>query len=165
MKRLLVTFATLSLLAAPAMAAPPFTVGTAVVDVNGAPVGVISATEGDTIVTVRTDKHDVRLPVASFTNQDGKLYFALNQADLNAKYESDQAAITASLQPGKPVKGMNGQVLGMIESSDATGIVIKLSSGRTAKIPSSGVAGSVDGAVVGVTAEQLEAQLGASAAK
>ena len=163
MRRLLVPFATLSFIAAPAFAAEPYVVGAQVYDPQGGAVGTISATEGDTVVTVRTDKHDVRLPVASFTHQDGKLYIALTQPALNAKYESDQAAITASLLPGQPVKGLNGQVLGTIESSDATGVVIVLASGKKAKIPASGIAGGVGGAVVGVTAEQLEAQLAATA--
>ena len=160
MKCLLVSLASLSLLVSPALAAPP-TVGMAVVDPKEQPVGTVTAVEGESFVTVRTDKHEVRLPVASFANQDGKLYLALGQAELNAKVEADKALIAASLQPGKPVQGLNGQVLGTIESSDATGVVIKLPSGKTAKIPSNGVSGRVEGpAVVGVTSEQLEAQLG-----
>ena len=161
MKRLLASFATLSLLAAPTLAAP-IAVGTPVVDTKEQPVGTVAAVEGESVVTVRTDKHDVRLPVASFANQDGKLYLALSQAELNAKYETDQAAIAASLEIGKPVKGTNGTVLGTVESKDEAGVVIKLVSGKTIKVPSNGIAGGVDGAVVGITAEQLEAQLGAS---
>ncbi len=161
MTRLLVPFVSLSLLAAPALAAPPYAVGTAVVDTKGGAVGTISATEGDTIVKVRTDKHDIRLPVTSFAKDpsSGKLLLALTQAELNAKYEADMAAAAASLEVGKPVKGLNGQVLGTIESIDANQVQLKLASGQSVQFPRSGIAGGVDGAVAGITLEQLQAQL------
>lgn len=161
MTRLLVPFGVISLLSAPALAAPPYAVGTAVVDTKGASVGTIAATEGDTIVTVRTDKHDIRLPVSSFAKDPntGKLLLALSQAELNAKFEADQAAVAASLEVGKPVKGLNGQVLGTIEAIDDKEVQMKLPTGQTVKFPRSGIAGASDGAVVGITAEQLEAQI------
>lgn len=163
MKRLLVPFVTFSLISASALAAPPYTVGTAVLDARSGPVGTVAATEGDTVVVVRTDKYDVRLPVTSFKAQNGKLYIALTQAELNAKHEADQAAIAASLLPGRPVQGLGGTVLGTIESFDSTGVVIKLANGKVIKIPSNGIAGRAVGpAVAGVTAEQLEAQLKAA---
>ena len=162
MKRLIVPFLSLSLLAAPALAAPPYTVGAVVLDTKGDPVGTIAATEGDTVVTVRTDKHDIRLPVASFAVESGKLYIALSRPELNAKFEADQAAIAASLEVGKPVKGMNGATLGTIESIDDKEVLLKLTSGKSVRVPREGIAGGVDGAVAGITAEQLEAQLKAS---
>ena len=162
MLRLLLPLASLSLIAAPVLAAGPHAVGTAVVDTQGNPVGIISAAHGDAVVVVRTDKHDIALPVASFTAQHGKVYLGLTRAQLNAQYEASLAASAASLQVGKPVKGLNGAVLGTIESIDDQEVQLKLESGQSVKMPRSGVAGGVDGATAGITLEQLKAQLGVS---
>jgi preprotein translocase subunit YajC len=162
MKHLFVPFAFLSLVSAPALAAPPHAVGTPVLDTKGNPVGIISATEGDAIVRVRTDRHEIRLPVGSFTAQDGKLYLALTQAELNAKYEADMAAVADSLEVGKPVKGLNGALLGTIEAIDDKEVLLKLTSGQSVKLPRNGIAGAVDGATAGITLDQLQAQLQAS---
>ena len=160
MRRLAVAFAALSLAAVPALAAQGFTVGAAVFDSSARPVGTIIAVEGNAVVTVRTDKYAVRMPAGSFLRQSGKFYIALSREQLNAKHESDQAAIAASLLPGKPVKGLQGQLLGTIESIDQAEVTIRLTDGQSIRMPRSGVSGRVDdAAVAGITAEEIEAQL------
>ena len=139
---------------ASAQAAPTVTVGMKVVDTASAPVGTIVARNGTT-VTLKTDAHEVPLPSSSFTVQDGTAYFGMTRAQLNAEYEKTLAAAEASLAPGAIVKGLNGKSLGTIESIDAEKVMLKLDSGQRVELPRSGIAGGADGAVIGITAEDL----------
>jgi len=165
MKRVIVTVASLLLAAAPAAPAPAqadaFSIGTVVTDAKGGPVGTVTAVKGD-IVTVHTDRLDANLAKASFTPNNGKLLVGLTQAELNAAVEKDQAAAAASLAVGAEIKGTGGAVLGTIDAIDAEFVTIKVASGNKVRIPRSGVVGSANGAVVGLTAEQLEAQVSAT---
>ena len=171
MQRILISVASLLLVAAPASAAlaqaataqaDAFAVGTIVTDAKGGPVGTVKSVNGD-VVTVRTDKLDANLAKASFTPSGGKLLIGMTQAELNAAVEKDQAAAAASLAVGAEVKGTGGAVLGTIDAIDTEFVTIKLSSGNKVRIPRTGVVGSSTGAVVGLTAEQLEAQVSATA--
>lgn len=155
--RLIVAFASASLaLASPAFAqAGGFAVGTPVLDSSGNPVGTVAAINGD-VVTVKTDKLDANLAKASFAEQEGKLYIGMTQAELNAVVEKDQAAAAASLAVGAEVKDSAGAVAGTIEAIDAELVTIKLASGKSVRIPRAGIAGSANGAVVGLTAADLE---------
>ena len=139
-------------------AAPAVTVGMQVVDATGQPVGTVASRRDDS-VTVKTDKHEVPLSTSSFAVRDGKAYFGMTQAQLNAEYEKSLAAAQASLTPGSVVKGLNGQRLGTIDSIDDQKVVLKLDSGQSVELPRSGVAGGPDGAVVGITAEDLAKQI------
>lgn len=155
--RLLVAFASVSLaLASPAFAqAGGFTVGTEVLDSSGNPVGTVTAVNGD-VVTVKTDKLDANLGKASFAEQDGKLYIGMSQADLNAAIEKDKAAAEASLAAGAEVKDSTGATAGTIEAIDAEFVTIKLASGKSVRMPRNGIAGSANGAVIGLTVADLE---------
>ena len=155
--RLFVAFASAALaLAAPAHAqADGFTVGAQVLDPSGNSVGTITAVNGD-VVTVKTDKVDATLGKGSFAQQDGKLYIGNTQAELNALVEQTNAAAAASLAVGAPVKDSGGAAVGSIEAIDAEFVTLKLASGKSVRIPRSGIAGSANGAVVGLTAADLE---------
>ncbi|HET9353905.1 MAG TPA: hypothetical protein VFO32_07900 [Sphingomicrobium sp.] len=155
--RLFVAFASAALaLAAPAHAqADGFTVGAQVLDPSGNSVGTITAVNGD-VVTVKTDKVDATLGKGSFAQQDGKLYIGNTQAELNALVEQTNAAAAASLAVGAPVKDSGGAAVGTIEAIDAEFVTLKLASGKSVRIPRSGIAGSANGAVVGLTAADLE---------
>jgi hypothetical protein len=157
--RLFVAFAAASLaLAGPAFAqVGGFTVGAQVLDGSGNPVGTIVAINGD-VVTVKTDKVEAHLGKASFAQQDGKLYIGNTQAELNALIEKEKAAAEASLAVGAPVKGSGGAEIGTIEAIDTEYVTLKLTSGKSVRIPRSGIAGSAQGAVVGLTVADLEAQ-------
>ena len=69
------------------------------------------------------------------------------------------AEANAALVAGAIVKGAGGTRVGMLESIDAEVATIKLDSGKLVRIPRAGIVGSSDGAVIGLTAEQLAAQL------
>jgi preprotein translocase subunit YajC len=155
--RLFVALASASLaLAGPAFAQEGgFTVGAQVLDGSGNPVGTISAVNGD-VVTVKTDKVDANLGKASFAQQDGKIYIGMTQAELNAAVEKEKAAAEASLAVGSEVKDSAGATAGTIEAIDAEFVTIKLASGKSVRLPRNGIAGSANGAVIGLTVADLE---------
>jgi hypothetical protein len=156
--RLFVAFAIASLaLSGPAFAQTDgFAVGAQVLDSSGNPVGTVTAVNGE-VVTVKTDKLDASLGKASFASQDGKLYIGMTQAELNAAVEKDKAAAEASLVVGAAVKDGAGAAVGTIEAIDAEFVTLKLASGKSVRLPRSGVAGSANGAVVGASLADLEA--------
>lgn len=121
-------------------------------------VGVIASMNGGN-VTLKTDRHSIPMPAASFTVQEGKAYFGMTQAQVNAEYEKAMAAAEASLAPGAAVKGLNGVKLGTIQAIDSDNVTLKLDSGQVVILPRSGVAGRPDGAVIGITAEELAAKV------
>ena len=155
--RLFVAFASAALaLASPAFAqAGGFTVGAQVLDSSGNPVGTVTAVSGD-VVTVKTDKVEANLGKASFAQQEGKLYIGLTQAQLNETVEKDKAAAEASLAVGAPVKDSAGAAAGAIAAIDSEFVTLKLPSGKSVRIPRSGIAGSATGAVVGLAVAELE---------
>lgn len=132
--------------------------GMAVKDASGAAVGSVVKVESG-IVTVRTDKHDVPLPVSSFTLDGHTLLMGMSQVQLNAAWEKSVADAEASLTVGSTVKGAAGTEVGTIEAIDAETVTIKLSNGKKVQLPRTGIAGGADGARIGFTAEQLEAQI------
>lgn len=144
---------------APVLAQTIPTVGMQVTDPSGGAVGTVKAIQGDNIL-VQTDKHEALLPKSSFSVSNGKLLFAMTQAQLDAEIEKDLAAAQASIAPGSVVKGLNGAQLGKIDSVTDSAVVIALSSGQKVQVAKSGVRGNPDGTVtVGLTAEQLDAQV------
>jgi preprotein translocase subunit YajC len=165
MQRIIVGFASILLASTPlapalGQAAPAnaFAVGTVVTDAKGGAVGTVTAVNGD-IVTVHTNKLDANLSKSSFTPSEGKLLVGLTQAELNAAGGKDTAAADASLAVGAEVKGSGGATLGTIDAIDTEFVTIKLASGNKVRIPRSGISGAATGAVIGLTVEQLEAQV------
>jgi len=155
MRLILGTFAALGIaLAAPAAAQ---SVGMQIVDTTGAPVGIVTAIQGDNLL-VKTDKHEALLPKASFTLHDGKLLFGLTQAQLDSKIEESAAASQKAIVAGATVNGTGGAAVGKIEAVDNDKVTIALTSGKKIQVPSSGLRGNADGTVaIGYTAEQLDA--------
>lgn len=151
---------------APAMAQDAATVqpGMTVVNANDdSVVGTVTALKDGNVV-VKTDKYEVALPANSFTPNEGKLLFAMSQADLNAAVEADMAKAKAALAAGAHVMSQDGVHVGTLEAIDDQYATIALSDGGKIKIPANGVAGSPNGAVIGLTAAQLKAQTAAGQA-
>jgi preprotein translocase subunit YajC len=138
-------------LAATAAEARP---GMAVVDPGGGTVGTVTAVNTDTLL-VKTDKHEVRLPLASFTAHEGQLLFAMTAEQLNAETERLLAEAAAAVAPGAQVYGSDGTLAGTIESIDTELVTIKLASGNMVRLPRSGVGGSDKGAVLGMTTARI----------
>ena len=154
-------------LAAPAAAQAPaagaaVSVGMAVKDTNGGDVGTVTQVEPG-FVTVKTDKHEVRLPSASFTPHAGALLFAMTRDQLNAQTEQALAAASAKIAPGAAVHDASGAAVGTVTAADPQWVTVKLVSGTELRLPRSAVAPGPNGAVVGNTAAELEAMAKANA--
>lgn len=141
---------------APALAATPAEVapGMQVVDPSGGAVGTVIGVKGDNLI-LKTQKHEVQLPLSSFTASEGKLLFAMTAAQLDAETEAAMAEANAAIVAGASVYGSDGSLAGQIEAVDDSLVTVKLSSGNTVRLPRSGVSGSQNGAVLGVTTAQL----------
>ena len=164
----LATAATLQLATVPGAAAQTAAaaqsqvkVGMEVVDTYSRPVGVVSAIRGNEL-TVRTDRHDVRLPVASFTPDRGQLLFAMTRDQLNAQVDREIAAAKASFVEGAEVRGKGGTVAGRIQAIDAASVTIELTGGDLIRLPKTSIAPAANGVVLGVSVDELQ-QLAAQA--
>lgn len=134
---------------------PLFGVGEPVTDANGAPVGTITAIEGENL-RIKTDKHEVSLPKSSFTPGNGKLIFSMTQAQLDAQVDQSLAAANAAIVAGATVKSADGAQIGKVESVGDGKVVVALDSGSKVAVPQDGARGNADGTVtVGYTAAQI----------
>jgi preprotein translocase subunit YajC len=140
--------------AAPASAA--VAVGATVKDTEGGVVGTITRVEGGNLV-LKTDRHDVTLPVSSFTATSDGALFGMTRDQLNAEVDKAKALTDSQIVAGATVKGSAGAVVGTIEAVDAQFVTLKLASGTSIRLPRSAIAGSPGGPVTGMTAEQIEA--------
>lgn len=141
---------------APAYALAGIAVGTAVKDTKGGEVGTIVRVEGDQLI-LKTDRHEVRLPVSSFTATESGALFGMTRDQLNAEVDKSLAAAEAQIAPGASVKGAAGAVAGTIEAVDAQFVTLKLPSGTSVRLPRAAVAAGADGPVTSLTLDQLEA--------
>lgn len=133
----------------------PIAPGTQVVDTAGNPVGSVTSVKGDQVV-VKTDRLEVQLPATSFTPSEGKLLFALTRDQLNAQTEQALAEANAKLVAGTSVYGQSGTLAGTIESIDAETVTVKLTGGKLIRMPRASVAPGAQGAVLGVSAAELQ---------
>jgi preprotein translocase subunit YajC len=143
-------------LAVSAPAAAAIAVGATVKDTKGGVVGTITRVEGGNLV-LKTDRHDVTLPVSSFTATDEGALFGMTRDQLNAEVDKAKAASDAQIVAGASVKGAAGAVVGTIEAVDSEFVTLKLASGTSIRLPRNAIAGGPDGPVTGMTAEQIEA--------
>lgn len=150
---------------APASAATPAEVrpGMTVVDPSGGTVGLVTGVKGD-LLLLKTDVHEVQLPLASFTAHEGKLLFGMTAAQLNAETERAMAEADAAVTVGAQVFGSAGEPVGQIEAIEGDLVTVKLANGNMVRLPRSGVGGSADGALLGMTAAELEALASQAAA-
>ena len=145
-------------------AAPAVAVGAAIVDPAGAPIGSVSALK-DGLATVKTDKHEVQIPVTSFgAGTSGTVVLGVTRDTINAQVEKSLAAASANVKIGAAVTGAGGAGVGTIAAIEGDLVTIKLASGKSVKLPSKGVAGTANGAAIGQTAAELDAAVAASEA-
>ena len=137
--------------------------GARVSDPQGGEVGTVTRLDGQFLI-LKTDKHEARLPVSSFTPHQGGLVMAMTRDQLNAEIDKTIAQAAEKIGPGAKVMGSQGGLVGTIESADAEFVTVKLTSGKMVRLPRSGVAPSSNGAVIGMTVAQLE-ELAASPPK
>jgi len=128
-------------LAAPALAQSALRVGATVTDPAGGTVGTITAIDGANL-TLRTDRHDVPLPVSSFTATDSAVLFGMTQAQLNAAIEAAAARAQAAFAP--------------VQALDGETVTIQLGNGLV-RLPRGAFAAGPDGLVTGATLAELRA--------
>ncbi|HYD13054.1 MAG TPA: hypothetical protein VEC11_09415 [Allosphingosinicella sp.] len=154
---------------APRRSAAEIAVGTTIVDDAGNPVGNIVSIQG-TDVVVRTDRHDARIPRSSLWVNRDRVILSMTRAQLNAAVErlappppQQAASQPVQLAPGVVVRGSGGAVAGTIEAVEQDRIVLRLTTGQTASIPRSAVGATAEGAIISITAEELQRRLQAAA--
>jgi preprotein translocase subunit YajC len=159
-------FLSLSLAAAAAMLpaaalAQTRTVGAKVADTTGGAVGTIIKVDGANVI-LKTDKHEVQLPAASFTAVEDGYIMAMTQAEVNAAVDQTLAQAAQAMTVGALVKDTAGGTVGTIEAIDDQYVTVKLSKSAV-KLPRTAFAPTPTGPVIGMTAAELEAQVAAAA--
>jgi hypothetical protein len=81
----------------------------------------------------------------------------MTRDQLNAEIDKAQAAAAAQIVVGATVKGAAGATVGTIEALDGQLVTLKLTSGKSVRLPRSAVGGGPNGPVIGLTAEEIEA--------
>ncbi len=135
---------------------PSITPGMVIKHTSGADVGTVKSVQGNSVV-VTTGQEEVSLPAASFTPYKGHLLFAMTREQLHAQVAAARAKAAQQVVLGALVRGSSGVNVGTIEKIDPDYITLKLMSGRLVRLPSSAIAPSGSGPVIGMTAAQLEA--------
>ena len=154
----------LALLGAVAAAQPALAVqaqgtiaaGAKVNDPKGGEVGMVVKVDGQFVI-LKTDKHEARLPVASFTPHQGTLLVAMTRDELNAAIDKTLAEANQKIAVGASVSGSQGGNVGVIDGLDAEYVTVKLASGKKVRLPRASLAPGPNGAVIGMTVAQLEA--------
>lgn len=136
-------------------------VGATVTDPQGGQVGEITAIDGDHLM-LRTDRHQVRLPVASFTATDTAVLFGLTRDQLNAQVDQALSQAQLAIAVGAILHDRNGAVVGPVEATDAETITVRLGE-QQIRLPRTAVAPAPNGLVTGATLAELQASLSASA--
>jgi len=153
-------------MASPVLAQPApdasIVAGASVADPNGGAVGTIASVDGDFVV-LKTDRHEVRLPKASFAAAETGLVMAMTQAEVNAAVEQSLAQQGPVLSIGATVRDTGGGIVGTVESFDDQFATIKLAN-NTVRLPVGAFGRGTDGPVIAMTAAELEAAAGGGAA-
>jgi len=130
--------------------------GAQVKDPQGGDVGTVTTVDGQFVI-LKTDKHEVRLPVASFTAHQGHFIMAMTRDQLNAEVDKTKAAASAKLVAGAAVSGSQGGNVGTIDAIDDQYVTVKLTSGKLVRLPRAAIAPGPTGGVIGMTVAELEA--------
>jgi preprotein translocase subunit YajC len=142
-------------IAAPASAQSALRVGATVTDTGGGTVGTITAIN-DTTVTVHTDRHDVPLPVTSFTATDTQVLFGMTRDQLNAAVDQANAQAQAAFVVGAQVRDRDGALVGTVAALDDQSVTIRMDA-QQIRVPRTALAGSANGLVTGASVAELRA--------
>lgn len=145
---------------AAAPAGPTLTVGTTVYDSEGQTIGPIASSDGATVVVTVGDK-PAALPASAFMQTDKGTAITLTLAQLTAALDQQAAAadaqLTAALQPGADIKGVNGgSVVGKVKTADAEGVVVTTAQGDV-RLPRKAFFVAAHGLSTSFSAEQFAA--------
>ncbi len=154
-KILLASTVSAGLLLASAAAAQSVSVGSVVTDPQGGEVGTITAVEGDTVL-LRTDRHEVRLPTASFTATEDKVLFAVSRDQLNADIDRMKAEARQAFAVGSNVHDRDGALIGPVTALDDQAVTVRVGEGIV-RLPRAAVVAGQNGLAVGATLAELQA--------
>jgi hypothetical protein len=165
LKKALIGFSVAALMSGAAFAADAgVKAGAAVSDTSGNPVGTIESVSGD-LAVVSTGANTVSLPVSAFGQGEKGPVIAMTKAQLDAAASgakaSAKADLAAQLNAGASVYGSDGAVVGTVDSTDAQFATLDLG-GQKVKLPLDSFSKGAQGAVIGMTAAELKAAVGAS---
>jgi preprotein translocase subunit YajC len=157
MIKFMLTFVAAGVVTTPALA-QGLAAGAPIVDTQGRPVGTVTAVSGDA-ATVRTDRHEVRLPLASIRVEKTGGVVGMTQAELNADVERAMAQMASALAPGATVFDPAGGVAGTIVAVADDLVTLKLPGEQEVRLPKSAFSQGRRGLLIGTTAAQLAAQV------
>ena len=140
---------------ASAAGAQSLSAGATVTDPQGGEVGTITAIEGDTVL-LRTDRHEIRLPVTSFTATENTVLFGVTRDQLNADIDRIEAQAQQAFAVGSNVHDRDGAVVGPVTALDDQTVTVNVGQGIV-RLPRSGVVAGQNGLVVGATLAELQA--------
>lgn len=175
MRKLAGFVATLSLGVAAAVATPALaqdaaatatadlSVGTKVFDSEGAELGTIASAQGANVVVDLGAGKQVTLPANSFGKLEQGPTIGATKAQVMAAVDQaaagNEAKLTAALQPGAEVRGVNGNsVLGKVKLVAADGVVLTSPTGDV-KLPRNAFFIGQAGLATSFTAEQFAAAM------
>jgi len=142
-------------------------VGADVMGPDGAVVGQIESVGAEAVV-VKTDKHSVPLPPNAFGEGDANPTITLTREQLNAAMDEQLAAVKAQtealLVEGTPVTDTEGANIGAIASVEGENVAVEGDLGAFT-LPKTAFVSRGNVLIAGVTAAQIEAQLGGAAAE
>jgi hypothetical protein len=138
--------------------APQVAAGTAITGPAGQPVGTVVSVVG-TDAVVRTDKYDVRVPIASMRVDAKGAVIGMTRDQLNAGIEDALAKVNQLLVVGAPVYDPAGGNVGNVDLIEDQFVTLKLPSGKSVRLARSGFSMGRHGLLIGLTAAQIEAQL------
>ncbi|MGE3746755.1 MAG: hypothetical protein AB7G25_13800 [Sphingomonadaceae bacterium] len=165
LKKFFIGFSAAALLSGAALAADAgVKVGAAVSDTAGNPVGTIDSVSGD-LAVVSTGTNKVSLPVSSFGLGTKGPIIALTKAQLDAAANSAKAdakaELMAQLTQGATVFGSAGSAIGSIDAVDTQFVTVMVDDQKV-KLPIESFSKGAQGAVIGMTADELKAAAGVS---
>ena len=158
-----------AVLAAPAMAQDAaaatvdLAVGTQVFDSEGAVLGTVASAQGANVVVALGEGTPVTLPTNSFGKLEQGPTIGATKAQVIAAVDQaaagNEAKLTAALQPGTDVRGVNGDAtLGKVKLVAADGVVLTTPTGDV-KLPRTAFFIGQAGLATSFTAEQFAAAM------
>lgn len=155
-----------TLQAAEPAATAKVSVGAAVSDPAGNPVGTIEQINGD-LAVLSTGSHKVSLPVSSFGAGEKGPVLGMTKAEVDAAASgaaaSTQADLAASLSKGVQVSDTAGAKVGTIESVEGEFATVATANSKV-RLPLSAFAKGANGPVIAMSAAELDAAAKSAAA-
>lgn len=143
------------------------TAGATVYGPSGEAAGTVESING-TVVVLSTGTNKLNIPADRIGAGDKGPVIGLERAQLDAIAEQGKAKaaaqLQAALQPGAPVRGNTGMVLGSVKEIDAESNMVTLTAeaGGEVRVPASGFTADANGLKINMDADSFAAAVAAS---